>query len=120
MEDINITFADIPNNDNWIEEYAKCYPIRYVERIKYRVSYAMKTLEETPIGEKICFEGSCPSGSTYDDFLVWDGTSATREHIAYKAFRHGFKNADSAWCKRVQDVKYDIGAAMMTTGFHKV
>lgn len=120
MDTTHIPYTDIPNNENWLEEFSKRLSLKTANRVRNRIIHAMKVLEETPIGEKVCFEGSCPSGSTYDDFIVWDGTTETREHIAYRAFRHGFPNSSSAWCRRVKDVKYGIGSAMLRTGFRKI
>lgn len=81
-----------------------------------RVQHAMDVLDSTPIGEKVVFEGSCPSGPTYEGETLWDGTDDTRTEIARRAMRHGGGHAWSAWLRPVRQVENGIFQAKMRTG----
>ena len=97
-----------PFIDGWCN---KEYAAKAVERYQKRVEHAMKVLDETPVGERVCFEGYCPSGPTYDDFFTWDGSDEMREEIAVKAYHNSNFTASAAWLVRCNDVERFISVA---------
>ena len=107
--------------EKFIEDYgwAKSDPEhgrRLAERVQKQVQHAMDVLDKCLVGERVVFEGSCPSGSTYSDSILWDGTEERREEIAVEAERRSGFGAHSAWLCRERDVRGGIEAAEMRTG----
>jgi len=94
--------------DGW---HDKEYAAKAAARYQKRVAHAMDVLDKTPVGERVCFEGYCPSGPTYDDFFTWDGSDEMREKVAVKAYNHGHFTASAAWLVRCKDVERFIFAA---------
>lgn len=86
---------------------------RLAQRYTQRVQHAMGVLDSTPVGECVIFEGSCPSGATYEGETLWDGTDATRQAIAEKAMRLGGFDAWAAWLRRSNDVRQGVFVAKM-------
>ena len=113
---------NILNNEIWFHEFVAswgCNPkhgIELARRLQKRVQHAMNVLDNTPIGEEVVFEGSCPSGNTYEGYFVWDGSPEIREEIAVKAYDLGGFDASAAWLARVKDVRQGIFSAEMRTG----
>lgn len=85
-------------------------------RLVSRVQHAMDVLDSTGVGEKVVFEGACPSGSTYEGCMTWDGAEATRQEIANAAIRYGGFHAWAAWLQPVRGVEDGIFQAKMRTG----
>lgn len=109
----------------WVEEFVEDYGWAksdpeygrsLAKRIQEQVQHAMDVLDKTPVGERVVFEGSCPSGSTYSDSILWDGTERQREEIAVEAERRSGWGAHSAWLCRERDALGSIAAAEMRTG----
>ena len=113
---------NILNNEIWFHEFVACWGydlkhgIELARRLQKRVQHAMNVLDNTPIGEEVVFEGSCPSGNTYEGYFVWDGSPEIREEIAVKAYNLGGFDASAAWLARVKDVRQGIFSAEMRTG----
>ena len=108
-------------NAKWYDKFVaqrvdKEYARELARRLQNRVQYAMDVLDKTPIGDEVVFEGSCPSGNTYEGYFTWDGTSECREKIAEKAYRLGGFNASAAWLVAVKNVRQGIFAANLRTG----
>lgn len=96
-------------------EYEKKWSSQ-AKRIQKRVRHADGVLNSTPVGETVCFEGSCPSGETYSGFVVWDGTDECRESVLEKAARHAGNDAWAAWLVRESDNRGAIAVADMRMG----
>lgn len=113
----------ILNNEKWFDEFVgrwtdKEHGKKLAHRLQLRVQHAMEVLDETPVGDEVVFEGSCPSGSTYEGYFTWDGTRECREKIAEKAYRLGGFDASAAWLVKVKSVRQGIFAADLRTGNH--
>jgi hypothetical protein len=111
----------ILNNEQWVKEFVarwsdKEHGLKLARRLQVRVEHAMKVLDKTPIGEEVVFEGSCPSGSTYEGFFTWDGSEEVREKIAKKAYDLGGFNAAAGWLVTVKSARHGIFCAEMRTG----
>lgn len=109
----------------WVEKFVNDYGWaksdpehgrRLAKRVQEQVHHAMDVLDKTPVGERVVFEGSCPSGSTYSGSILWNGTEKQREEIAVEAWRRSGFSAHSAWLCRERDVRGGIEAAEMRTG----
>lgn len=101
---------DNPNYSGFAQHERKT---RYKEN---HIRHADNVLNETPIGEKVAIEGSCPSGTTYCGYRTWDGTDETRREILKMAARYAVRSAGDGWLVRVKDVQQGIFAAQMRTG----
>ena len=113
----------ILNNEVWLNEFVarwtdKEHAKKLARRLQNRVQHAMDMLDKTPVGEEVVFEGSCPSGSTYEGYFIWDGSAEMREKIAEKAYRLGGFDASAAWLVQVKSVRQCIFAADLRTGNH--
>ena len=88
----------------------------YEDRITKAQAAAHAALNEAPIGTEFCFEGSCPSGATYDGFFVWDGTPQCREAAMGKVARHSLPNAWAGRLVKAGEVRRGLAVAEMRMG----
>lgn len=107
----------ILNNPKFIDEFVSARPAWGPEKARKEavamqraVKHAMAVLDRAPAGETVAFEGSCPSGNTYEGYTPWDGTEECREAIAVKAAR-----MTATQLVRVAERKGSIAAAKMRT-----
>lgn len=110
-------------NETWFDEFVarwddKEHAKKLGRRLQSRVQHAMDVLDKTSIGQEVVFEGSCPSGSTYEGYFTWDGSAEMREKIAEKAYRLGGFHASAAWLVQSKSAQQGIFAAKLRTGNH--
>ena len=105
-----------PEPGYWEARYAEEAASAAADKAR-RIAHAASVLEKTPVGERVVFEGSCPSGSTYSGAMVWDGTESQRQKIlALATGKYAGWHAWAAWLRREEDVRGDMAAAEMRTG----
>ena len=88
----------------------------YEDRIAKAQKTANAILDEAELGEKFCFEGTCPSGATYDGFFVWDGTESCRTKAMTLVAERSLPNAWAGKLVTVMSVRHGLAVAEMRTG----
>jgi hypothetical protein len=89
---------------------------QYIPYIEAAKAKAEKLLANARVGEEFTIEGSCPSGSTYGPFIVFDGSDENRAAIIEMAENHSLPNAWQGRLVRSKDVRQGMFVADMRTG----
>ena len=88
----------------------------YEDRIAKAQKAANAILNEAELRTQFCFEGTCPSGATYDGFFTWDGTEACRAKAMVLVAERSLPNAWAGKLVKEKEVRRGLAVAEMRMG----